>query len=181
MHPQLIAVKTELDAASARLRALSARLNEPAWSRRPAPGRWSAGECVSHLNLTSEAFLPRLRQGIDEARRLQRAAGARLKTGFAGWLVKTLAGPSRWIKVKTTPDFVPHGDRPGTELVAQFERLQDELIGLLRSADGLPLDRVTVTSPFSAQVRYNVYAAFAVIPGHQLRHLAQAEEASQGR
>ena len=181
MHPQLIAVKTELDAASARLRALSARLNEAAWLRRPAPGRWSAGECVAHLNLTSEAFLPLLRQGIDEARRLGGAAGARLRTGFPGWLVKRLAGPSRWIKVKTTPDFVPHSDRPGTELVAEFERLQDELIGLLRSADGLPLDRVNVTSPFSAQVHYNLYAAFAVIPGHQFRHLAQAEDAAHGR
>jgi hypothetical protein len=83
--------------------------------------------------------------------------------------------------VKTTPEFVPRGDRPGTELVAQFEHLQDELIGLLRSADGLPLDRVNIVSPFSASVRYNVYAAFTVIPGHQLRHLAQAEDAVQGR
>ena len=178
MHPQLIAVKTELDAASARLRALSAKLTELAWSRRPAPGRWSAGECVAHLNLTSEAFLPLLRQGVEEARRLGSGSSARLRIGFAGWLVKKLTGPARWFKVKTTPEFVPQGDRAGTQLVAEFQRLQDELIGLLRSADGLPLDRVTVTSPFSASVRYNVYAAFAVIPGHQFRHLAQAEDAA---
>lgn len=181
MHPQLIAVKSELDVASARLRALALRLRDSQWGTRPAPDRWSPAECVAHLNLTSEAFLPRLRDGIEEARRVGGVAAPRFRLGFAARLVTLLAGPSRWIKIKTPAGFVPTANRSGTELVAEFERLQDELIGLLRSADGLPLDRAMVTSPFSATMRYSVYAAFAVIPGHQLRHLAQAEDALAGR
>lgn len=181
MHEQLAAVVADLDAASTRLRVLSARVNADAWGRRPAPERWSPGDCVAHLNLTTEAFLPRLRAGIDEARGKGAARGGRFRLGFAGWLVKTVAGPSRWMKTRTTPGFVPSGDRPGAELVARFEQLQDELVGLVRASDGLPLDRVAITSPFNSHLRYSVYAAFSTIPGHQHRHLAQAEEAVNGR
>lgn len=181
MHHQLEAVIAELESASTRLKTLSARLPPEAWHRRPAPQRWSPGECVAHLNLTSEAFLPRLRDGIDQARRLGAGQPPRFALGFAGWLVGKVAGPSRWLKTRTTPGFVPTGDRPGTDLVQTFARLQDELVGVVRAADGLPLDRVAITSPFNSHLRYSVYAAFATIPGHQHRHLAQAEDAADGR
>lgn len=181
MHEQLATVIADLDAASTRLKTLGTRLSPSAWHRRPAPDRWSPGECIAHLNLTSDAFIPLLRAGIEEARSKGPVRAAHFKLGFTGWLVRTVAGPSRWLKTKTTPGFVPMADRPGTELVARFERLQDEIVGLARASDGLPLDQVAITSPFNAHLRYSVYAAFSTIPGHQLRHLAQAEEAANGR
>lgn len=181
MHAQLVAVIADLDAASRRLKALGLRLAPQAWHRRPAPGRWSAAQCVAHLNLTSEAFLPRLHAGIDDARQAGGPAPPHFRLGWAGWLVRRVAGPSRWMRVKTPAAFVPTADRPGTELVQRFEQLQDELVGLVRAADGLPLDRVQIVSPFNERLRYNVYAALSSIPGHQLRHLVQAEEAVAGQ
>ena len=59
LHPQLQAIVSEFEQALARLHALAAELPEPAWTWRPAPKRWSVGECIAHLNLTSAAYLPR--------------------------------------------------------------------------------------------------------------------------
>ena len=47
-----------------------------------------------------------------------------------------------------------------------------------RQADGLPLDRILVESPFDARVRYNLYSALVMLPRHQHRHLDQAEAAA---
>jgi hypothetical protein len=179
LNRQLEDIVREFEAASARLDRLRNALAPEAWSRRPAPEKWSPGECVAHLNLTSAAFVPLLRQGLDECRRSGRAAGGRYRRDLFGWLLwRMLSVPGRF-KSRTTAPFVPSGDRPAGDLAAEFERLQTEQIALTRASDGLPIDRVKIVSPFDARVRYNVFAALAILPRHQHRHLWQAEQASR--
>ena len=50
------------------------------------------------------------------------------------------------------------------------------MIAFARAADGLPLGKVKVPSPFAAGARYNLYSCFVILPRHQVRHLEQAEE-----
>ena len=38
--------------------AIVANLGDDQFTWRPAPGRWSIGECFEHLNLTAAAFGP---------------------------------------------------------------------------------------------------------------------------
>ena len=63
--------------------------------------------------------------------------------------------------------------------MAEFERLQAEQIAVTREADGLSIDRVKMTSPFNAKIRYNIFSALSILPRHQHRHLWQAEQASR--
>lgn len=178
MRQELADLVTQYDAALARLRALAAVLPADAAGRRPADGGWSPAECVAHLNLTSRAFVPILRAGLDEARRLGQPAPSRLSRDFFGWLISKIAGPSRRFKSRTPASFVPAGERPMAELVAEFERLQADHVACVREADGLPIDRVKVPSPFEARLRYSLYSALTLIPAHQQRHLIQAEAAA---
>jgi hypothetical protein len=60
-------------------------------------------------------------------------------------------------------------------IIDEFSRLQAEQIACVREADGLPLGRVRITSPFDARLKYNLYACFTILPRHQHRHLWQAE------
>jgi hypothetical protein len=178
MRQELTELVAQYDAALARLHALAAALPPAHASRRPADGGWSPAECVAHLNLTSQAFVPILRSGLDEARRLGQPAPSRLSRDFFGWLVSKVAGPNRRFKSRTPPSFVPTGDRPLAELVAVFERLQADHVACVREAVGLPIDRVKVPSPFEARLRYSLYSALTLIPAHQQRHLIQAEAAA---
>jgi len=179
VHAELEEVVRELESATERLRRLARGLTPEAWSRRPAPERWSPGECVAHLNLTSVAMLPLMRQGLDEARRSGAQAGARYRRDVIGWLLwKGISSPGRF-KSKTAAAFVPTGDRPAAETVAEFERLQADVIVLVREADGLPIDRVKIASPFDARARYNLFSALSILARHQHRHLWQAESAGR--
>lgn len=177
MHPQLQELADDFTAARERLRRLAAEMPAEGWTRRPAPDSWSPAECVEHLNLASRVFVPQLRDAIAEARVMGRPAPRRYRLGFIGWLLKRMTGPRARAKVKTGAAFVASSTAPPAELVAEFERLQDQQMELVRSADGLPIDRVRVTSPFNARLKYSAFAGLSILPGHQHRHLQQAERA----
>ena len=176
MHPELQAVIDEFDSALARLRDLRGRAPDATWGDRPGVDRWSIAECVAHLNLTSTAYLPLLRAGLDEARRSGHTPPPRFRRDPAGWLLWKSMGPPVRTKMKTAAPFVPRGDRPAAELAGEFERLQSELVQLAREADALPVHKIKIASPFNTRLRYNLFAALSILARHQHRHLWQAEE-----
>jgi len=175
IHPQLQAVVDDFERAHDRLRQLARSVPEASWRPRADPARWSVGECVSHLNLTSAAFVPVLRNGLARARQLGGPPPRRYRRGPIGWLLWRGAGPPVRVRVKTTAPFVPRGDASAESLVDEFARLQAEQIACARDADGLPLGRVRIASPFDRRVKYNLFACLTILPRHQHRHLWQAE------
>jgi DinB family protein len=184
MQKQLAGLIESLEIAQSRLRRLSDGISDEAWNRHPGPAQWSAADCVEHLNLTSHAYVPLLRDAAVEARQLRRDGPEHYRMDPLGWFLSLMIGPMRHIgkrrigKVKTTSDFVPRGDQSRDQLLSEFVRLQSDLITMVRSADGLPLDRVKIVSPFGGRMKYSAYSALVVVARHQHRHLDQAEEAA---
>lgn len=179
MHPQLQALIDEFASAREHLHRLQANVPADRWSERPAEGSWSVAECVDHLNLTSRAYVGPLREAVSRARAQGGGAPARFKRDFFGWLVWRAVRPQTRMKSKTTPDFTPRVTAAPAELAAEFDRLQDEQMDLVRQADGLPIDKVKIKSPFGPGLKYNVYSAFTILPAHQHRHLQQADRVRQ--
>jgi len=177
MHPQLQAVTDQFITARERLHRLAAEVPAERFGERPPAGGWSPAECVAHLNLTSRAFILILRDAIAQARALGTPAPARYRRGLVGWLLWRMTGPRQGIRAKTAASFVPEADAPVEALVADFDELQEEQMELVRQSEGVPMDRVATTSPFDARVKYNAFAALTILPGHQHRHLDQAERA----
>jgi hypothetical protein len=175
MQEQLERLVRDAGRASERVAGLKARLDDAEWTRRPEGGGWSVGECVAHLNLTSEASLPRLREAVESLRAEGRTSPARHRHSLLGWLIWKSQAEGGGMKSKTGAGFVPRGDALAAETVGRFEALQAELLELLRAADGLALGSRKIVSPFNARVRYNVYSALAILVVHQHRHLTQAE------
>ncbi|HEX2081783.1 MAG TPA: DinB family protein [Longimicrobium sp.] len=178
MNAQLQALIDDLRSARERLHRLAAAVPEDRWTQRPAPQSWSPAECVAHLNLTSVAFIPGLREAIAKARANGGGpAPARYRHDLLGWLLWRSQKPGGGVKVKTTAAFIPESNVPRAELIAEFDRLQDEQMELVRQGDGLPLSRMKIASPFAPAMKYSVYSALALLPTHQHRHLLQAERA----
>lgn len=175
MHPQLEAVVREFRSAEARLRRLADAVPAGWWSRRADPARWSMAECVAHLNLTAAAFLPLIRTATAEARAIGGPPPARYRRDPVGWLLWRTAGPPVRHRVRTTAAFIPA--EPGSEagLLETFAARQVEQVEAVRHADGLPVHRVRITSPFNARLRYSLFSCLTILPPHQHRHLWQAE------
>lgn len=164
---QLQALDSELAAARERVH----RLPPDDWHRRPSPERWSAGEHVVHLTLTTRAFLPLLENALAKAP----AGTGPYRRDFIGWMLGRVIEPPSRVRVKTTAPFVPSADEPREAALREFDASQDELAALLRRAAGRALDRVKIVSPFDGRVRYNVWSALRILAAHQRRHLWLAE------
>jgi hypothetical protein len=177
MHPQLQALLDDFGSARQRLHRLQATVPVDRWAQRPTEGSWSVAECVAHLNLTSQAYVGPLREALARGRAAGGAAPARYRRDLLGWLVWRAVRPEARMKVKTSASFVPTAGASPPEIAAEFDRLQDEQMELVRQADGLPLGKLKIVSPFGPGFKYNVYSAFTILPAHQHRHLQQAERA----
>ena len=185
MQAQLAGIVESLKSAQSKLRKLTDTVPESAWNRRPGPDRWSAAECVEHLNITTRAYLPRLRDALAQASEGRRPPKKHYRRDALGLFLSTMIGPLRQVgkfrvlRVKALPNFVPKPGRSRTEILSDFVRLQGELISLVQSADGLPIDEVKIVSPFGERGRYSAYSAFVIVARHEHRHLQQAEEAAR--
>ncbi|HVF38904.1 MAG TPA: DinB family protein [Gemmatimonadaceae bacterium] len=187
MQKQLAAVTKGLESAQSRLEKLTERITEDHWQVRNDPARWSVAECVAHLNLTSAAYIPLIRAALAEARATGETKAQAYHRDPMGWLFSTMTGPlpslgrKRIGRVKTMAAFIPEGNLPRQIVLAAFKRDHDELIGMAHEAEGLPIDKVRITSPFGGKIRYNCYSAFVIIPRHDARHLEQAELVWNGK
>jgi hypothetical protein len=176
MNPQLEEVKQELEKATCVVQKLAAPLTEEVWARRPGEGRWSVAECVMHLNITSQAFLPRLREAIEDGRARNVRGEGPFKLDFGGWMLTKLLEPPYRLKVKTAPSFSPVAAEPKEKVLGEFEDLQQQVLSCIREAHGLAIDKLKIPSPFAKNMKYSVYSTFRIIPAHQRRHIWQAEQ-----
>ena len=182
LSASLASIRDELNATTARLHTLVDTMDDAAWRAKPAQGRWSVAECVEHLNLTSRAYVPLLKEALRDGRaRGQTNPSPSSRLDIVGWmLVRTLEPPvKRRRGMKTTDPFIPPTIAPRGKAVAEYEELQRRLIALLTEAEGLSISKIKARSAFNAKLRYSVYSSFRVIATHQRRHLWQAEQARE--
>jgi hypothetical protein len=184
MQKQLAALVRSLESAQKELRSLSDKVSSAQFTKHPTPDAWSAADCVEHLNLTSRAYVPLLRTAITEARLLGKPPSQHYAMDFLGRVFAFMMQPMKHLgkfklgRVKTTGPFTPRGGQTREQLLSEFVRLQSDLIGLVRNAEGLPIDQVKIQSPFG-KMRYNAYSALEIVAQHEHRHLQQAQEAAR--
>ena len=170
-------VDAEIAAATDRARTLVDNTPGRLFTVRPTLTQWSAAECIAHLSVSSEMFLPILRRSLDEARNRHLTAAGNPQMDVIGRILRWFLEPPVRSRIKTTAAFVPKSIRAKSEALAEFAALQTQLTELLRSAHDLPIGKMKIVSPFDSRVKYNVYSAFLILTAHQRRHLWQAEQA----
>jgi hypothetical protein len=179
MHPQLQLIADEFDSATVRLERLAAQVSDADWIVRPGPGRWSVSECIQHLSLTARGYDAAAEQALADARAVGGPSPTRYRRDLAGWLLWRIVTPVPRYRMPTTAPFVPADASPTDPVLAEFARWQEMQQSWVVQADGLPIDRVKLASPFNPRLRYSFYSALTILPRHQHRHLCQAERAWQ--
>ncbi|HVG22840.1 MAG TPA: DinB family protein [Thermoanaerobaculia bacterium] len=165
-------VEKELNEATRRAWTLVQSTDGRMFTVRPTPLSWSAAECLAHLSISTEMFLPVLRDAV--ARKPKKPGKA--KMDLLGRVLAWFLEPPIRKKVKTSQPFVPKSTRAKADAFGEFAALQEKLIDLLRAARESDL-RTRIVSPFDGRVRYNLLSAFHIMAAHERRHLWQAEQA----
>ncbi len=79
-------------------------------------------------------------------------------------------------RMRTSKKLEPLRDLDRETVRADFAACRDEMIALLRDADGLDLDRAKITSPFLSILRMPVFSAYQVLLAHARRHIWLARQ-----
>ncbi len=174
---QLARLQAALHDVDARATQLASSCPPRRWQQRAAGGGWAPSECVQHIVLSAEAMLAR----VDEAMAAGRTTAGEIvgpyRTGLLGRvLLWGLEPPYRRFRTRTGSAFVPAAPRPPEVDIPALLAAHGAVRDSLTRAQGLPLDRLHIASPFDARVRYNLYAAFSLLPVHARRHLWQAAQ-----
>ncbi|HEY3065587.1 MAG TPA: DinB family protein [Methylomirabilota bacterium] len=175
LAPQLEDIDRQLADARRRAHDVAARVGPERWGTRPAPEEWSVAECLIHLNLTSRAFLPLIRDATFGGRAQNLLGDGPYRRDVVGWVLCWIMEPPARFRIKTTAPFVPGGVESPARILEMFDGLQDALRACVREVHGLDLGRLRLASPFNARLKYNLYSCLRLIPAHQRQHLVQAE------
>lgn len=154
--------------------------------RSPKKGAWSVSQCVDHLVVAGSLMAARLEEAIARSRELTRTARDPRPAQF-GWFDRLFIyavsrgkdGAAPRVKVAHRPVFDPGPGRPVGHLAAEFVALQNRLIAAARSAHGLDLSGIKVSSVIDDRIKLALGAWFLAIAGHQERHLDQAARTRQ--
>ena len=171
------AIEEEINQATARAWSLVKSTDGRLFTVRPHPNSWSASECIAHLSISTEMFLPVLRTALDDARKRNLVSDKPPKMDWLGSVLRWVLDPPFRQRVKTAQPFVPKSVRAKAEAFGEFSTLQNKLLEILRASRGFDLRKIKIVSPFDKRVKYNLYSAFRIVAAHERRHLWQAERA----
>ena len=167
----------ELDAADEKANELVRGLNPEQLNWHPGPGAWSVGQCLEHLCITNEVYLPEISSSL-----AGQPAGAvpEIVPGWFGrWFIRSFIEPSSHSKRTRAPKKIVPGARVEPSVLDRFLRSNQAARELVRHARDYDVNRLRFRNPFLPVLRFTVGTGLEIVSGHQRRHLLQAERAKR--
>ncbi|WP_151089362.1 DinB family protein [Hymenobacter baengnokdamensis] len=167
------------------LRVLSHQRLRPLTSeqlnRRPAFDKWSAAQCLEHLNIVNGYYLPNLKARLRLAQASGSVAGAQVRSGWLGRYFTATAQRNNGLGdnlLRRPKQFAPTGVRLTGTVVEAFNRQLDELLRLLLLARQVDAGTVRIPNPLYPWLRLRLTDVFEALVTHMQRYVKQAEQAA---
>lgn len=143
---------------------------------RPAPGKWSALECIEHLNLYGDYYLPEIEKRLSES---NTGVTASFESGWLGnYFAKSMLPKEKLNKMKTFKDKDPMGSDLDVSVLTKFINQQDQMLKLLELARKKDLSRIKTSISITKLIKLRLGDTLRVVIYHNERHLRQAEKAT---
>src|SRR5438270_10796663 len=165
-------VAAELSANDQSARALLAGLTEEQLNWQPAPVSWSVGQCLEHLCITNEAYLPPMSAAINQR---PDAPIEQITPGWFGrWFIRSFIEPSPVTKRAPAPAKIRPTAHVGASVLERFLAGNESCRELVVRARAKNVNRIRIWNPFVPGTRFTVGTGLQIIVGHERRHLLQA-------
>ncbi len=166
----------QIEAVNEDARDLMAGLSEAQVNWRPTPAHWSIAECLDHLTVTNRELMERIEAAISDARSRGLTNRGPFRYGVIGNMIIRSMEPPVKMKFKAPKIFKPRPDQSLEAVARDFFAVQDELLRLIKEANGINLARIKITSPVTRLIKLSLGQAFSLIATHERRHLWQARQ-----
>jgi hypothetical protein len=161
----------ELESSDARAIALARTLTPSQLNWKPAPSSWSVGQCLEHLAVATEVYLPPISRALDVA-----AAGTAedITPGAPSrWFIRNFIAPSA-VRARAPGKIAP-GSNVDQAILERYLAAHRAARDLVTRAGGYDVNRIRFRNPFVPLIRFTVGTGLEIISKHAMRHLLQAE------
>ena len=150
-------------------------------NRRPNANRWSAGQCLEHLNIVVGYYLPSIGAGIARAQARGSKPAPTAKQGYLGRrFIEAMRTPPSVKTMVTHQRYAPTGTRLPRTVAEVFSRQIDELLRLVLLARQVNANDIRIPNAILPLVRLRLTDQLEFIVVHIQRHVAQAEAVLAG-
>jgi hypothetical protein len=150
-------------------------MNAVDFNKQPSTGGWSVGECFEHMNILGRGYVANLHRAVADGRKKGLTGSGKVKYGFFAQKFISSMEPPYKMKLKTTPAMQTKDKNLSKEKVlAEFLKIQNGLVEILKSAQGLDFKKIKAPSMFFRLFKMNVGEWLASMASHERRHLWQA-------
>lgn len=142
---------------------------------RAAVASWSILECIEHLNLYGDFYLPEIENQILKSSHQQ--PSAMFKSGWLGnyFANSMLPKNGKISKMKTFKDKNPIGSMLNITTLERFSKQQSRLLQLLQMAENVDITKTKTNISISTLIKLRLGDTFRFFIYHIERHIAQAE------
>ncbi|MEO7048717.1 MAG: DinB family protein [Ferruginibacter sp.] len=142
-------------------------------SQRQDKDSWTILECLQHLNLYGEFYLPQIEK---EIQRSATKGEAEFTSGFLGnYFAKMMLPKDKINKMKTFKDKNPVNETLDKTVIDKFIDQQLKLVELLDKTKNISLNKIRVKTSISTMIRLKLGDTFQFFINHIQRHLKQIE------
>lgn len=161
--------KANLDAAGEFEKLSNEELN---WKSNPES--WSVLECIEHLNLYGDYYLPEIKKRMQQA--ATQKTSSEFKSGLLGnYFAKKMLPKEKLRKIKTFKDKNPLNSQLTHAVLGRFGEQQKMLLLLLEQARKQDLSIVKTGISISKFIKLRLGDTFRVLVYHNQRHIVQAK------
>jgi DinB family protein len=168
-----IRLMAELDSADQTANELAIGLSPAQLNWQPGPGAWSIGQCLEHLCIANEVYLPAISSSL--AGKPVSAVQNITPGWFARWFIRSYIEPSPQSKRAGAPKKIVPGTRVEPSVLDRFLRSNQAARELVRHARDYDVNRIRFRNPLVPVIRFTVGTGLEIVSGHERRHLLQAE------
>lgn len=153
-------------------------LNPSVFKQQPAEGSWSAMQCLGHLNVYGDYYLPAIEKAIDEA---EKKATSTFTPGWLGNYFTNMMMPNEngipSKKMKAPKNYTTNNEGNSDCTIAKFIDQQEKLISLLEQAKTVDLNAIKIPISIAKFIKLKLGDVFMFLIAHNIRHVKQAERA----
>ena len=136
---------------------------------------WSIAECLEHLNIYANYYLPVIEKQIKKAKKDKSFAGLEAKSTWFGRYSINSISPSNTKKIKTLKHLNPSNSTVEDDVLKRFMDHQEKLKFLITEANILNINKLKIPVEFFKLLKINLGDCFQFLIAHEQRHLNQAK------
>lgn len=149
------------------------QLDEATLNARLGENSWSVLECMEHLNLYGDFYLPEIETRIRESKR---PFVDQFKAGILGnYLAKSMLPKKGMSTMKTFKSKNPIRSSLDLKCINRFIEQQEEMLQLLERSRGVDLNKTQISTTLWKYLKINLGDGFRFVIYHNQRHLDQAQ------